>query len=71
MEEEIKNSEENSREELSTRLREILVSLGYDPDYVDPDELTLGELQDMIEAGAFGPNGIVISGDHGGPIPAE
>lgn len=52
---------------------EILKDLGY-----DPEDLTKGgylptveELQDMIEKGAFGPDGIVISGDEGGPIPAE
>lgn len=71
MENEQNYTEENTREELSSSLRDILLVLGYDPDDFDPDALTIGELMDMVRMGAFGPDGIVISGDHGGPIPAE
>ena len=71
MEEETNYTEESPREELSSSLRDILLALGYKPEDFDPNALTIGELMEMVKMGAFGPNGIVISGDHGGPIPAE
>ena len=71
MEEETNYTEESPREELSSSLRDILLALGYNPEDFDPNALTIGELMEMVKMGAFGPNGIVISGDHGGPIPAE
>jgi len=71
MENEQNYTEESPRKELSSSLRDILLSLGYDPDDFDPDDLTIGEFMEMVRMGALGPDGIVISGDHGGPIPAE
>ncbi len=35
----------------------------------DPTELTVGQFQEMIEAGVL--DGTVWSGDHNGPIPEE
>ncbi len=52
-----------------SQLEEILESVGYAPGQQAADQLTIGELMDMLEAGAL--KDIVISGDHGGPIPAE
>ncbi|MFA5622787.1 MAG: hypothetical protein WC981_00970 [Candidatus Dojkabacteria bacterium] len=69
---EIKDIEKKERGEyLDFRIKEILLALGYDPENFDPEALTVAQFQEMIDAGAFGPNGIVISGDHGGPIDAE
>ena len=56
---------------LSDKEKDMLLSHGYDPDNFNPNALSIGELLEMVENEAFGPDGIVISGDHGGPIPAE
>jgi hypothetical protein len=69
---EIKDIEEKGRGEyLDFRIKEILLALGYDPENFNPTTLTVEQFQEMIDAGVFGPDGIVISGDHGGPIDAE
>ena len=59
------------KESMDFRIKEILLALGYDPESFDPDTLTIQQFREMIDAGAFDPDGIVISGDHGGPIDAE
>lgn len=73
MEDEIKNTGEKGfqSEDLGFGMREILISLGYDPEKFDPSVLTVEEFYKMLEAGAFGPDGVVVSGDHGGIIDAQ
>ncbi len=61
---------QNEFSEVDPRILEILENLGIDLNSIDPNALTIGELQDMIDKGAW-PDGIVWSGDHGGPIDPE
>ena len=73
MEDEIKNTSEKDFQsnDLGFGMKEILISLGYDPENFDSTVLTVEDFYKMLAAGAFGPDGVVISGDHHGPIDAE
>ncbi|MDX9739066.1 MAG: hypothetical protein RBT33_01750 [Candidatus Dojkabacteria bacterium] len=66
-----KPKEKGRNENMDLRIREILLALGYDPEDFDPDTLTIQEFREIINAGAFDSDGIVISGDHGDPIDTE
>jgi hypothetical protein len=52
-------------------MRALMIRSGIDPDDYqgDPTELTVGQLQEMIDCGVL--EGTVWSGDHNGPIPEE
>jgi hypothetical protein len=52
-----------------SEIKTLLENLGYNPENFETGGLTVGEFLDMVENGALGD--IVISGDHGGAIPAE